>query len=425
MLQGLQALITAIEIVGSFLWVGLIYPEKDRGLVRRIGSAVGVVLATALTIFQRNIAMYSRYYLIFCIILCTLICFLRFGRKRRYLVMMAFYYETIYCLDLLTGIFVGYFVNNLDFVSEQQDILKIDRIIIYLFARCVVTAMLFLMFSLKDKFVFLLFEKYLFIIPIFEHIILFGCDIILEPGKEELAWSHAKIFFVVSVLFIFLLIAFCIYNMKMSISQLLEMQKKLYAQSYENITLRGLEKERLFHDMKNHLLTIHRMAKDGQTERLESYVNRLYESFGSDREYTGNRLVDYLISEKSDRARSRGATVSVDCGGLPRGEDAQKDMDWTALLGNLWDNAIEGCERYAGEREIRFHMHLTGNIIVIHMENSCPAAVRRTGLATWKNPDEMHGFGMWSIRYVISKYNGSFEWDYREEKFVIDITMYL
>ena len=79
MLQGLQALITAIEIVGSFLWVGLIYPEKDRGLVRRIGSAVGVVLATALTILQRNIAMYSRYYLIFCIILCTLICFLRFG----------------------------------------------------------------------------------------------------------------------------------------------------------------------------------------------------------------------------------------------------------------------------------------------------------------------------------------------------------
>ncbi len=73
--------------------------------------------------------------------------------------------------------------------------MKIDRIIIYLFARCVVTAMLFFMFSLKDKFVFLLFEKYLFIIPIFEHIILFGCDIILSPGKEELAWSHAKIIF--------------------------------------------------------------------------------------------------------------------------------------------------------------------------------------------------------------------------------------
>ena len=41
MLQGLQALITAIEIVGSFLWVGLTYPGKDRGLVRRIGSPSG------------------------------------------------------------------------------------------------------------------------------------------------------------------------------------------------------------------------------------------------------------------------------------------------------------------------------------------------------------------------------------------------
>ena len=425
MLQGLQALITAIEIVGSFLWVGLIYPERDRGLARRIGSAVGAVLVTALTIFQRNIAMYSRHYLIFCIVLCTLICFLRFGCKRRYLVMTAFYYETIYCLDLLTGIFAGYFVNNQEFMSEQQNILKIDRIVIYLFTRCVVTAVLLLIFSIKDKFAFSLFEKYLYIIPPFEHMVLFGCDIVLEPGKQEMAWSHAKVFFFISLLFCFSLIVFSIYSMKMSISELLEMQEKLYAQAYENITLRRLEKERLSHDMKNHLLAIRRMAKDRQTERLESYVDGLYESFGSTGEYTGNRLIDYLISEKSDRAKNHGIAVSVDCGGMPRGEDGQKDMDWTALLGNLWDNAIEGCERYAGEREIRFHMHLTGNIIVIHMENSCPAAVRRTGLATWKNPDEMHGFGMWSIRYVISKYNGSFEWDYREEKFVIDITMYL
>lgn len=94
--------------------------------------------------------------------------------------------------------------------------------------------------------------------------------------------------------------------MKTSISELLEMQKKLYAQAYENIILRRLEKEHLFHDMKNHLLAIHRMAKDGQTQRLESYVDKLYESFGSAREYTGNRLVDYLISEKSDRARRQG-----------------------------------------------------------------------------------------------------------------------
>ena len=41
MLQGLQALITVIEIVGFFFWIGLIYPERDRGLARRIGSAVG------------------------------------------------------------------------------------------------------------------------------------------------------------------------------------------------------------------------------------------------------------------------------------------------------------------------------------------------------------------------------------------------
>lgn len=77
--------------------------------------------------------------------------FLRFGCTRRYLVMTAFYYETVYCLDLLTGIFVGYSVSNPNFMLEQLNRLKIDRIIIYLFTRCVVIAILFFIFSMKVR----------------------------------------------------------------------------------------------------------------------------------------------------------------------------------------------------------------------------------------------------------------------------------
>ncbi|RAZ37370.1 hypothetical protein DK853_48520 [Klebsiella oxytoca] len=37
----------------------------------------------------------------------------------------------------------------------------------------------------------------------------------------------------------------------------------------------------------------------------------------------------------------------------------------------------------------------------------------------------MHGIGMRSIRYVISKYHGALDWECRGETFMIHITMYM
>ncbi len=427
MLQGVQALITVIEIVGSFIWVRLLYAPKKSSLIKKIVYVVGVILIVALTIFQRSGAMYSRHYLLLCIGLCSLIYFWRFGCRGQYFFMMAIYYESIYCLDLITSILVGTFTDNPGFMLEQQFTLKFERILIYLFARCIATGLFLAVYALKDRLSFFLYEKWVYLLPFFEHLLLFGCDIVLSSSRQEqnLAWLRVRAVFIVGILFIFALIVFYIHSMAESMSELAEMQKSLYAQSYKNITLRMGEKERLFHDMKNHLLAIQGMVKAGQMEQVGKYVDRLCESYGSTQEYTGKHLVDYLISEKAAYAQTCGISVDLNCGSLLNGEKEDEDMDWAAVLGNLWDNAIESCERCAGEKQIRFCMGQRGNIVSIHMENSCPAWSKRTGLRTLKNPGEMHGIGMRSIRYVIAKYHGCLDWECKGEIFVIDITMYM
>lgn len=427
MLRGLQALITVIEIVGSFIWVRLLYSQKESSLLKKIMYVAGVILIIALTIFQRNGAMYSRYYLLICIGLSSLVYFLRFRCRKQYFFMMAIYYESIYCLDLITSILVGYFTDNPGFMLEQQYTLKFERILIYLFTRCVTAGLFFAICAVKDRLTFFLYEKWVYQIPFFEHLILSGCDIVLSPSsqKQSLAWPRVRVLFIAGILFIFALIAFYIHSMAESMSELVEMQKSLYAQGYKNITLRIREKERLFHDMKNHLLAIQGMVKAGQMEQIGKYVDRLYESYGSTQEYTGKHLVDYLISEKAAYAQNCGISVDMNCGSLLNGEKEDEDMDWATVLGNLWDNAIESCERCAEEKQIRFSMGQRGNIVSIHMENSCPVSAKRTGLRTLKNPDEMHGIGMRSIRYVIAKYNGCLDWECKGEIFVIDITMYM
>ena len=240
-----------------------------------------------------------------------------------------------------------------------------------------------------------------------------------------LGYSRVRAVIVINVLLFIILVFFYIFNMKKSVSELVEMQKSLYARSYENIVQRRLEGERITHDTKNHLLTLQGLIRSGQSERAEEYIDHLCDSFASSREYTGSQMIDYLISEKAAVGEQLGIQVTLDCGNLPQSRSGQEDMDWAALLGNLWDNAIESCERYAGEKQIVFGMRRQGNIILIHMENSCPASTGRTGLKTLKNPEELHGIGMRSIRYVVGKYHGILKWECRENLFITDITMYL
>ena len=426
MLWGLQALITIVEVVGSFVWTGWFIPKSDCRLIRKILYVTGIVLFTALTIFQRSLAMYSRYYLLFCILVCSIILFLRFGYKISWLFLMAFYFETIYCLDLFLCIFIGHFTNNANFIFEQLVDLKAERIIIYLLGRCIVAVIFWVISCGKDKFWLLLAGRWWYIVPVFEHLGLLGSDVVLSLGKQEIAFLRVKIFLFINFLFILFILFIYVYNMKNSISELVEMQKNLYAQGYENITLRRHEKERLFHDMKNHLLVIHGMVQSEQLEQLEEYVNKLYSSYGNTQNYTGKRLVDYLISEKVAYAKRCGISVYLECGSLTESRTGEEDMDWAAVLGNLWDNAIESCERFtAKKRYIRFHLKQSGGIVRIQMENSCPAVTKRTGLTTLKNPNEVHGIGMRSIRYVISKYHGALDWECRGETFMIHITMYM
>lgn len=275
MLWGLQALITIIEIVGSFIWVRGFIPKSNSRLLRKIVYVVSIVLFTALTIFQRSLAMYSRFYLLFCVLICSIICVLRFGHKNSCLFLMAFYFETIYCLDLFLCILIGHLTNNANFIFEQLVDLKVERIIIYLFGRCIATVIFWVVYSVKDKFWFCISGKWWYIIPVFEHLSLLGSDIVLSFGKQEVAFFRVKVFFIINLLLIFAILFIYIYNMKRSISELVEMQKSLYAQGYENITLRRREKERLFHDMRNHLLVIYGMVQSKQLEQLEDYVNKL------------------------------------------------------------------------------------------------------------------------------------------------------
>ncbi len=423
MLWALQAIITTVEVVGSFIWLGKINPVKSGSKIRKAVFVLGVIFAAALTVIQRGIVMYSRWYLLLCIMLCTLISFILFRFQCSNFFAIALYYETVYCMDLLLTMLVGYFNNNPYVLTAQQYLLSGNRIAVLLAGRVMAVIILFLIYSIIDRPFIFLWEKWWYIIPVVEHLFLFECDRVMTPGEEIQVLLHFKISFTIFLLFIAFTVLFYIYVMRKTLSELIDVQKGLYKKSYENIISRRREKERLYHDLKNHILVMRGMLRSGELNQLEVYMDHLHHSFDSGQEYTGKQILDYLISEKASCARSLGISVFLECSSLPQSRTGQEDMDWTAVLGNLWDNATESCERCNGEKHIRFCMTMKNETIYIRMENTCPAITRRMGLITLKNTDGKHGIGMQSIRYVLARYNGTLDWKCEGDTFITNITM--
>lgn len=114
-----------------------------------------------------------------------------------------------------------------------------------------------------------------------------------------------------------------------------------------------------------------------------------------------NMVVNYLISMKSARMQEAGIhfTCSI-CDQIT----GVSDVDLNILLGNLFDNAIEACERRNDIREISLTIKRRGAYLVIIMENT---AGENVSFAETAKPDKVnHGYGLSSMDEIAERYGG-------------------
>lgn len=181
---------------------------------------------------------------------------------------------------------------------------------------------------------------------------------------------------------------------------------------------------RLYHDMKNHLLALDRMAAS-DSERISAYIGAMakglepYENLIE----TGNELLNGILSEKMAKAAKRSIRMEIqaDC----RMFSFIDDMDLCTIFGNALDNAIEACEKVdpPEERSIRVKSLLIADQIFLTVVNSCLGKVDLTyGLPlTTKKEAGMHGVGLRSIRRCLEKYNGNLRCKAEDGRFTLTI----
>lgn len=166
---------------------------------------------------------------------------------------------------------------------------------------------------------------------------------------------------------------------------------------------------RLRHDMRHHIDTIAAYAKTGDNAAILTYIGEYKNeiSEAAVKQYSVNGTVNSILSVYAGKAEENGIDFSVQCNAAR--ELAVREIDLIALLGNLLENALHGCQESGKEnKSIEIHIRLQNKRLILLCNNTCPDNLELAdGLPVKKS------IGISSILSVCQKYDGNL--DYRIE----------
>lgn len=196
-------------------------------------------------------------------------------------------------------------------------------------------------------------------------------------------------------------------------NSLLEQQIALQNQSAEQIN-------KLRHDMKNHILNITALYKNGANRDAVLMLNDLSANLENTlpqlSETTGNVTIDTILSCKAAVCKSK--NIIFNCHTETVSEINIKPIDISSVIGNILDNAIEAAKQCENPT-IKFQIFIYKKYLTIISENTFinPPVLIGEHLKTTKNNSDTHGYGTEIIKEICCKYNGKYQWEITENSF--------
>ncbi len=215
------------------------------------------------------------------------------------------------------------------------------------------------------------------------------------------------------------------------------LRNQLFYASLENQRQQFIESElqayrRHRHDMKNHLMIIHELARQGQLEELQEYVDNYSDSVMNTSLIsvdTGSEELDILLFSKIAAARSKGISFQFTCSALMT-VGSRKLPTVISLFANLLDNALEAAESVPDPENRLVILHLYDDPIdtIAVLTNTFPESqtpslhhMFREGYSQ-KSPARGRGMGI--VQNIVGRLDGQMKVDlYQERLFQIKLEL--
>lgn len=205
--------------------------------------------------------------------------------------------------------------------------------------------------------------------------------------------------------------------------QLMEDQlngQKLY---YAKLQAKVEEARKTGHDFKHYAEAMRHYLSHDDMEGLRACCVELTQQLNraADVYDVGNSVADAVIYRYQELARLEGITVKI------QGElkcDWIADMDIFVVLGNLLDNAIEGCKTVAEDRRLSLNFKYTDTTVCILIQNTYDGFVAsENGEIISRKRDHLGGIGLRSVEDLCHKYRGRMDVCHDETVFSVNLLL--
>ena len=182
------------------------------------------------------------------------------------------------------------------------------------------------------------------------------------------------------------------------------------------------------HDMRKHLqalLAIFQSTFSDKNELFTSYLSKIEKGLDVPQPLvdTGNPLFDNIISSNCTHAVDSNIDVTLEMIVPPL--TFIDPVDLCSILGNIWDNAIEGCAKAfdSGEDSVSivFKTFVNANHFIMELTNTSvtdPASDLETSKTS-----PGHGIGIKSIKKLLDKNRGVYDFEALEGRFVARVAI--
>lgn len=160
------------------------------------------------------------------------------------------------------------------------------------------------------------------------------------------------------------------------------------------------------HDFHLHLQTLKTQLEAGEVRRALAYMEELDQKLMTVDTLlkTGNVSLDAILSAKLAQAKQDKIAVSVKAC-VPEGL-LLSDVELSIVLGNLLDNAIEGCRAATGQRFIRVYLAVKGKMLYFSMLNAAGPRQQKVESLFLSRKAGLHGFGLRRAKAILEAHGG-------------------
>lgn len=194
--------------------------------------------------------------------------------------------------------------------------------------------------------------------------------------------------------------------------------------SREDVTMLHEQARRLKHDMRNHLMVLASYLNQNKIEEAKDYTSSILGKFNLDYSYisTGNSLLNYIVNQKLNLAKQKKIYVKAEIENLKF--EGIQSIDFSAILGNLLDNAIEAASN-SKKRYVEIAIRQRRGYEMIQICNSIDVSVLKNNplLKTTKSDEKLHGIGVLQVRELVEKYDGILDIYEEENRFIVSVLL--